>query len=331
MPEWIHQLHYLLTESTTVSLITVIATQGSAPRKPGSKMLVTSGDQLGTIGGGNLEFSAVKMARDRHLANLVQPHRQKFALGPALGQCCGGAVEVLFETVERSAFVTDADADWYCRRIDSPATESVRLATAGDYQKKLKNDLELVTANTCFTLLETTGEIWACDRLTSTNPVVFVFGAGHVGQALVAQLSLLDCDIVWVDERAGMLPAETSARVNSLVTDCPADEVSNAADDAWFIVMTHSHATDFDICMAILKKKRFSFLGLIGSQTKRNTFRKRLVHRDVDPELIDRLCCPIGIEGIQSDHPEAIALGVAAQLTMLWESEDQPHAESIID
>ncbi len=285
-------------------------------------MLVTPDTQQGTIGGGNLEFSAVRVARDRHLANTILPHRQKFALGPALGQCCGGSVELLFETIDMNTPITDTAQGWYCRRIDQSASKPARLARAPEYPEKLLLELGQAPANECFTIAEHEGETWACDKLASADPVVFLFGAGHVGEALIAQLTLLACDIIWVDERAEIFPAILPRRVSAVLTDCPADEVTNAADDAWFIVMTHSHSTDFDICRSVLEKKRFSFLGLIGSQTKRTTFRRRLAYRGVEPVWVDRLCCPIGIEGIRSNFPEAIAVGVAAQLLMLWESEN---------
>lgn len=331
MPEWIKQLQYLLTESVAVAVVTVIATRGSAPRKIGARMLVTSDRQYGTVGGGNLEYTAIKIARDRHLANAEHPHRQKFALGPALGQCCGGAVELLFETIKIDNFIFECGGGWYCRRIDETTLSSEGGASADDFRNKLQNTLDQIPVSDCFTIVESLDEQWACDRLTSTSPVVFVFGAGHVGSAVVSQLSLLACEIVWVDEREGIFPDQLPARVRCVVSDWPGEEVSAATDGACFIVMTHSHATDFDICKAVLETQQFSFLGLIGSKPKRKNFKKRLAQRGVSAVLLDRLCCPIGIEGIRSNNPEVIALGVAAQLTILWESENQLHDESIID
>ena len=314
MPNWLAQLHKLLEESALVTLVTVINTLGSAPREVGARMLVTADRQWGTVGGGNLEFSAVAMARDRQLANSVQPLRQKFALGPALGQCCGGSVELLFESITRQTRLPQATTDEYwARRIDS----------AADICDHATSQLFTVAPDCPLAVVEEGEEIWLLETLSVRQPTAVVFGAGHVGLALVKQLTLLPCSIIWVDERNDLLVAPVGGeQVTTIQTECPEQEVEDLPDDAWFFVMTHSHMTDFDICLALLKKQRFSFLGLIGSDTKRNTFRKRFLQRGIATALIDRLCCPIGLNEISSSRPEAIALGVAASLQQHWEAAD---------
>lgn len=335
MPDWIQQLHSLLTESVETTMITVLSTQGSVPRKIGARMLLSADRQCGTIGGGNLEFSAVKIARDRQLAKTRGPYRQIFALGPSLGQCCGGSVELLFETITRSDAVPGREivAGWYCRKIDEQSINAVQSSITKNPGAEFSNTAELkivldnVPWHQHFRRIESAAETWVCDRLVQRKPLVVLFGAGHVGEALVAQLSLLACEVLWVDERREILPLQLPESITAVQSDFPADEVSDAPDDACFIVMTHSHATDFDICKAILEKQRFAFLGLIGSMTKRNTFSKRLKRRGIDTALIERLCCPIGVDGIRSNEPPTIALGVAAQLTMLWETDNRFNEE----
>ena len=79
-------------------LVTVETTQGSVPREAGAWMLVFSTRVDGTIGGGHLEFQAIAEARQRLAGAVGEPVRQ-FALGPSLGQCCGGVVRLRFERV----------------------------------------------------------------------------------------------------------------------------------------------------------------------------------------------------------------------------------------
>jgi xanthine dehydrogenase accessory factor len=88
--------------------ILVVETRGSAPREAGTRMWVSATETRGTIGGGNLEYTALKIAREMLLSSETQRER-KFALGDSLGQCCGGSVTVRFtktdtETAEHLSF-----------------------------------------------------------------------------------------------------------------------------------------------------------------------------------------------------------------------------------
>jgi xanthine dehydrogenase accessory factor len=78
----------------------VVQTLGSAPREAGTRMWVSATETHGTIGGGNLEYTALKVAREMLLSGEMQRER-KFALGDSLGQCCGGAVTLRFTKVEK--------------------------------------------------------------------------------------------------------------------------------------------------------------------------------------------------------------------------------------
>lgn len=140
---------------------------------------------------------------------------------------------------------------------------------------------------------------------------VWVYGAGHVGAALVTALAPLPFRLVWLDARAEdqwTAPAAVPCRRVAL----PEAEATTAADEAFHIVMTHSHALDLEIVAAVLQR-RFGFLGLIGSATKRATFARRLAERALDSS---RLTCPIGL-AIPGKEPAVIAASVAAQLVAL--------------
>ena len=144
---------------------------------------------------------------------------------------------------------------------------------------------------------------------------VFVYGAGHVGKAVVAALRPLDFAIRWVDARAGFLGSVPEG-VQSIETPLPEGEAQAAPDDAFHLIMTHSHAVDLEITAAVLGRS-FGFCGLIGSATKRAIFVKRLRERGVTEMAIARLTCPIGLPGLRDKRPAAIAASVAAQLLML--------------
>lgn len=158
---------------------------------------------------------------------------------------------------------------------------------------------------------------------------LLLFGAGHVGKALVSVLAELPFRVRWIDERADEFPAEVPSNVHVEVTDRPAEQVTTAPAGAFFLVTTHSHALDFRVTEAVLRRGDFAYAGLIGSRTKRARFEKGFRKLGVDSKP---LVCPIGIDGITGKHPKTIAVAVAAQLLQMAEEKakvaDDPAAPS---
>ncbi|HVE07056.1 MAG TPA: xanthine dehydrogenase accessory protein XdhC [Paraburkholderia sp.] len=143
---------------------------------------------------------------------------------------------------------------------------------------------------------------------------IVLFGAGHVGHALVTLLGMLPCVVQWIDERDELFPDEVPANVQIEATDTPEAIVDSAPADAYFLVMTHNHALDFALAARIMRRRDFRYFGMIGSQTKRVKFERRLIERGVAPHRLDEMMCPIGIGGIEDKAPPAIALAVCAEL-----------------
>jgi xanthine dehydrogenase accessory factor len=143
---------------------------------------------------------------------------------------------------------------------------------------------------------------------------IVLFGAGHVGHALVRVLGGLPCVVHWVDTRDELFPDEVPANVQPEGTDMPDAIVDEAPPGAYFLVMTHDHALDFSLARRIMQRDDFTYFGMIGSKTKRVKFERRLVDRGVQAQRLEEMTCPIGVEGIVDKAPAAIALAVAAQL-----------------
>ena len=143
---------------------------------------------------------------------------------------------------------------------------------------------------------------------------IVLFGAGHVGRALVPILGTLPCTVLWVDERDTQFPETWPANVYIEVTDTPEAVVDQAPPGSYFLVVTHCHALDQRLCRQILLRDDFAYFGLIGSQTKRHKFERRLRDRGVPEARLARMICPIGVPGIRGKAPEIIAVAVAAQL-----------------
>ncbi|NKJ48555.1 xanthine dehydrogenase accessory protein XdhC [Burkholderia sp. SG-MS1] len=146
---------------------------------------------------------------------------------------------------------------------------------------------------------------------------IVLFGAGHVGHALVRLLGSLPCLVRWVDERDELFPDETPANVQIEATDTPDAVVDAAPPGAYFLVMTHNHALDFSLAARIMRRRDFTYFGMIGSQTKRVKFERRLLERGVEADRLAEMTCPIGVHGIVDKAPPAIAVAVCAELLQI--------------
>jgi len=290
-----------------VAMVTIVDVKGSAPREPGIRMLVTADDLVGTIGGGHLEWRGMDIARamlaNRHVRG--NPHRriERIPLGPALGQCCGGVVKLAFEVLGKAdlAWLDAVDAAFQSGRA---LTRTVPLAggiTVED-SHALRPSAVLHADHS-----------WT-DTLVSDAMHVVLFGAGHVGHALVKVLATLPCTVHWVDERDTLFPGGLPENVEAEPTDTPEAVVDQAPAGSYFIVMTHSHALDQQLCERIFRRTDFAYFGLIGSKTKRAKFEHRMVEHGVDPARLPEMTCPMGVAGITDKAPAMIAVAIVAQL-----------------
>jgi xanthine dehydrogenase accessory factor len=266
-------------------VVTITAHRGSVPRESGTRMLVLAGYVVGTIGGGHLELQAIERARawlgTRPLALSLSKGRaepveapsqaltQSIALGPSLGQCCGGALDLRYTLL----------AD------DDPA-------------------------------------LWPPPPPRFT---LQLFGAGHVGRALVQVLAGVPCRVVWIDERESEFPpGEPPPHIRRVCVEPVEAEVAAAAPGDFYLVLTHSHDLDLRITQAILARGDFGFFGLIGSATKRAKFERRLAERGFAPGQVARMQCPIGLPGLRGKEPGVIAVAAVAQLLLAASASRQP-------
>ncbi len=381
------------------ALVTVADVRGSAPREAGARLVVRpDGRFTGTIGGGTLEWRAIaevtaELARGGAVRGVWRP----FALGPELGQCCGGRVELLFETFgvdDREAVAALAarevagvfetigrfGVDGRVARGVAVRTDSVSLSGAAS------TDEPVSASATAFPPLtgggtprearqggarqsEPEASLVARGRLrvrapsdpaspghlppsgrgfassssssVSTAPDHFIaapdgtvrerfgddrrplvlFGAGHVGRALVMALAPLPFAVIWVDARPDAFPHHVPGNVTLSGEADPAAVLAAVLDGAFVLAMTHSHPLDLAVVAAALKAGRFPYVGVIGSATKRARFESQLRAAGHAEASIAALVCPIGaIGGLTSKEPAAIAAMTAAELLVADEA-----------
>ncbi len=294
---------------TPAVLVTVAHVEGSAPREPGTRILVEAASVKGTIGGGHLELKAIDMARTM-LANGAQRHIERYALGPSLGQCCGGVMHLAYELADPAhlALLSARRDGWRLVALDGAAESSI------------SDDVPPCAAHARGTHVVTLGQRrWLVDAVRAPRDHLLLFGAGHVGAAMVRALADLPCTVTWIDERDDMFPAAVPDNVIVEASDTPEALVAAAPPGASYLVMTHSHALDQRLTEAILARDNVFWFGLIGSLTKRRQFEHRLRDRGAQEQRICAMVCPIGLPGITNKAPAVIAASVSAQLLMAWQ------------
>ncbi len=288
-------------------LVTIVEAEGSTPREAGTKMLVHARGIADSVGGGHLELKAIEQARAL-LPSPAPPLLNAYALGPSLGQCCGGRVRLMLERLDARAL------PWLERWARADGSEFLLTALADGAKTILREAADEAIELVC----DAGGApCYVRERMNSALQDIYLFGAGHVGRALVHVLDGLPYRIRWFDERADMFPASLPASVEAEISADARGDVAAAPAGAIFLVMTHSHALDFDICEQVLRRGDFAFLGLIGSATKRATFERRLRLRGYSEAAIRRLTCPIGLPAIAGKAPAAVAVSIAGQLLSL--------------
>ena len=244
-------------------LVRVQNVQGSTPREVGAWMAVFADDLVGTIGGGHVEYTVTALARQM-LASGEAVREERYALGPTLGQCCGGVMHLSLQSVA--------------------AADGARLQT----------------------------------ELSNRGMPLALFGAGHVGLALVQVFANLPYEVLWLDSRDQVFPDAVPDNVQCEYSEPVQAAVDQLAPQSRVLIMSFSHAEDLDIVAACLRRQRaqrdLPYVGLIGSQTKWASFRKQLLARGFSDEEMAHITCPIGVPGIHDKRPEVIAVAVAAQV-----------------
>jgi xanthine dehydrogenase accessory factor len=279
----------------SVARVVIAGVKGSSPREVGAAMLVWEDGQSGTIGGGALEWQAVQRARGMLTKGGSRFDRE--ALGPDLGQCCGGVVSLLTEVYQ---VVSLPSGPVVARALEgAPMPLAVqRVLTEARGQGVLPRVQVL--------------QGWLIEPVEPPAREVWIWGAGHVGRALVSVLApLAGMRITWVDFDAERFPpCPEGVRVLPLPEVARAVPLADKA--AVHLIVTYSHALDLQLCDGLLRHG-FGFCGLIGSGSKWRRFRSRLTALGHGAEAISRITCPIGDPSLGKE-PQAIAIGVAAEV-----------------
>jgi xanthine dehydrogenase accessory factor len=242
---------------------------------------------------------------------------RRFTLGPDLQQCCGGRVELWLERMEQTDLPSLQSA---VTLLASCGAAAMVTRLHGSQVSRRLDVVEAAALPEAHCQLHKDGSLTLTEGWLQARAALWIFGAGHVGQAIFALLNGLPAfGVRLVDSRAELLAAMPDAACLR-VAAAPVACIDEALPGSYFLVMTHDHDLDFALCRALLQRNDFAWLGLIGSASKRARFRSRLAREGFSAERIERLQCPIGVAGIHSKLPQAIAVSVVAQLLQLQEA-----------
>lgn len=271
-------------------LCTVVERRGSAPRGPGAVMVLTEAGFAGTIGGGLVEYEAQQEARRVLKARTFskQTYRLTNERAADLGMVCGGEVTVWFTYLAPEA-IPDLEAGRYLTLTEGGGAAVSDHSAPGVHEGFFSVALR-------------------------RPGMVYLFGGGHVSQALAPVLDRIDFPVTVVEERPEFLTADLFPTARALIRadfHHLSDALALTADD-YAIVMTRGHQGDVEILVQILRSPA-RYVGCIGSRKKVAYTQARLREAGIDEARIQSLHSPIGL-AIGAETPAEIAVSIAAQL-----------------
>ena len=359
MNSWLKPVKTASALNNGFVLLTIISTKGSTPCSNGDKIVFSGAESVfGSIGGGNLEFKALYFAEELLSLNSNGTYLKKYPLGASLGQCCGGYVNVMFESFIQSdatnswiktvsnllqdnedfivATIVDSNSEIefsskkfvYLDGNLSPNIDDKKISSL--ITKSAKDLLLLSDSPTIVQFENQSGaltEVCFEKVLTSEVQPVVIFGAGHISRALMPILINLPIKIYWVDDRAEQFDKyQGDTSQIDIICDDFVQSIPDLPDSSYCLVITYSHQIDFEICEKMITQNNFSYLGMIGSEIKGKKFRDRFHQKNFSEEVINKFICPIGDKQKFLKSPAAIAVTIAMDLINFIEHKRQPES-----
>ena len=312
------QLLAALAAGRETELVTVLAASGSTPRGTGAVMAVwPDGASAGTIGGGNVEFEAVKLARAL-LKDRADDLRQfRFLPGDAasLGMVCGGDVTLQFQYLAPGAPAAAAldlaaagaargERWWLVRQIRDGRVTAAE-AVGPDGSPSLPEELFQARAVCC-------GD-WISLPVSQAG-TVHIFGGGHISQALVPVLAAADFRVWVYDDRPEFTDAARFPQADgtALVDFARLSDSVSVTPEDYVVIMTRGHQADHAVLSQVLRSGA-KYLGCIGSRKKLALCRERLLADGYTAEEFAAVHAPIGLS-IGAETPAEIAVSIAAEM-----------------
>ncbi|MER8441587.1 xanthine dehydrogenase accessory protein XdhC [Mesorhizobium sp. M1066] len=328
----VQSLKDFLARQGRIALIEVAGTKGSTPRENGAFMLVSQSAISGTIGGGQLEYMAIDKARQMLFSPLEGGEERSAGSREKANDLAFSATSARSHSEGQSAKRPEGVGRGSARPKASstaattpPDGFAATLPSRGrDIRATLDVPLGPEIGQCCGgrveVLIRLVDAALAADLVAAAEaeeahlPRVYIFGGGHVGQALASTIALLPVHGIVIETRAEALEGMPET-VETRLTPMPEAEVRNAPAGTAFAILTHDHALDFLIVAEALKRGDAAYVGMIGSKTKKATFRNWFLKSAAGSEAeFARLVSPIGGDTVKDKRPQVIAALAAAEI-----------------
>jgi xanthine dehydrogenase accessory factor len=326
----------LLTEGEKGVLATVIQQSGSAPRKGGAQMVIREGGSfVGSIGGGRLEADVLSAARkvmtegkgkilDFHLTGIEVAETEMI---------CGGDVEVFIEPLspalqdlyeqllevqkrgEEAVLATVISEGPILEGMVQKGLVNARGQSLGPLplDKKVLQEAQKVIKEKKVRLIQYQGVRFYLEPIYS-EPVLYIFGAGHISRYIAPVAQMVGFQIIVVDDRPEFASREHFPQADEIWVD-EFDGVGTKIEpdeQTYMVIVTRGHMYDYTVLKQVLPME-CRYIGMIGSIRKRNMIYKKLLEEGHSQEELDRIHAPIGLD-INAETPEEIAVSIVAEL-----------------
>ena len=311
------------------ALCTQVEWRGSVPRKDYPMMLVDDrGEIIGTIGGGELEHTAINLARD--IIKTGKPVLKTFDLTNEnvnkSDSICGGSTTILIEpySIEirelLKSILTDKsnNTNVLITKISSQngiAIErtKVKKKLNLDFPEKIVNVIDDVTEKNKSKSVNYNDEIFLIQNIENP-PILHIFGAGHVGKAVADLAHFIELETKIYDERKDLANSERfsfALQINNNDISALAKNTNIAPRD-YVLVATRGHRNDFEL-MRWLLKLEIDYLSLMSSNKKWTLLSDALVKGGFNLEQINKVYSPVGLD-IGSETVPEIAVSVISEI-----------------
>lgn len=324
------QMNQALNNGQNAVLVTVVASSGSTPRGAGARMLITEQGRLaGTIGGGAVEYRSEQMAAEllktgSSRLEFFQLHKNQVL---DLGMVCGGDVHVYFRyfksddpsaialTQAVESAYRSGEQSWLITEVTLEKEGGMAVYSARSGLKGAEVPQQVIDAlgNKPATIHSDDGRDFYCEKLVQAGRV-YIFGGGHVAQALVPALSAVDFRCTVLEDREDFCSPELFRGVEEtiLIDNNKITEYVTITEDDYVVIMTRGHKDDM-IVQAQAMRTPANYIGVIGSRHKIASVRAKLMEMGFGEEDFQRVTTPIGLD-IKAETPAEIAVSITAQL-----------------
>lgn len=322
-------LRQALRNGEDAVLVTIVASSGSAPRGTGARMLVTARGRIcGTIGGGAVEYKGEQIAAE--ILRTKRSRQENFRLYKNdvadLGMVCGGAVDVYFrfiaagdagvaDLIDRCGEIFEKlEPSWFITELTEGG-----LSVFGKEHGLLGEAVPQTVLDALGTRpsqLEADGKVYYCEKLLQPGRV-YIFGGGHVAQALAPALLAADFPVVVLDDRPDFLRPELFGGAQTRRID-PADisdVIRDFGENDYVCIMTRGHKDDMLIQRQVMRSP-VRYIGVIGSAKKQRTVKEKILELGYAESEFDKVVSPIGLD-IGAETPAELAVSITAQLIMV--------------